>query len=165
MKKVYWLAAVVTLVAVPSLVFGQLKEQAEPVSFSRLLTSGLTNPQGLAGIIGLDPNRFTMQQSYSLSYMSIGGNGFSQGVYLNTIGYRLMDSMQLSVQWGIRNQPLSSLGVSGISESGFFLSGANFEYKPARNVSIGIQYSTYPSRYYGPYRAVNPYYSSPMMEP
>src|SRR5262245_64266190 len=100
-----------------------------------------------------------MQHSYSLSYMSVGGQGFSQGLYLNTMSYRFADPLQLSLQWVIMNQPLSSLGVPSMYQSGFFLSGANLEYKPSKNMSLGIQFNSYPAGYYNPYRTgYYPYY-------
>jgi hypothetical protein len=90
--------------------------------------------------------------------MSAGGHGFSQGVYLNTMSYRVADPLQLSLQWGIMNQPLASFGVAPMYQNGFFLSGANLEYKPSKNVSLGVQFSSYPAGYYSPYRGGYPYY-------
>jgi hypothetical protein len=143
----------VALVLLPVVAFGQLKEQQKPQPFSQLLTSPLSAPQGLIGLIGLDPNRFSMQQSYSLSYTSWGGHGYSQGVYLNTMSYRFSDPLQVSLQWGILNQPLGSFGVSSLYQSGFFFSGASVEYKPSRNLSIGLQVNRTPGGWLGyPYR-------------
>jgi hypothetical protein len=155
-KNVKWLA--VALVALPVLAFGQLKAQLKPQSFSQLLTQ----PQGLVGLIGLDPNRFSMQQSYSLSYMSLGGHDFSQGVYLNTMSYRFSEPLQVSLQWGVMNQPLSGLGVPSLYQNGIFLSGASVEYKPSRNLSIGVQYNRRPGGLW--YRGY-PYYDDSRLRP
>lgn len=157
MKKV---ALVLLTLILPSLAAAQLKEQTQPVPFSRLLTSTLTKPQGLAGLFGLNPSRFSMQQSFALSYMSLGGQGYSQGVYLNTMGYRLADNMKVSLQWGLMNQPLGALGVPGVSNNGFFVSGASFDYKPSRNIAFSVQYSTLPTQYYSPYRYYGGYYNN-----
>jgi hypothetical protein len=142
----------------PVLAFGQLKEQLKPQPFSQFLTQ----PQGLVGLIGLNPNRFSMQHSYSLSYMSLGGHGFSQGLYLNTMAYRFSDPLQVSLQWGVLNQPLSGFGVPGLYQNGFFFSGANLEYKPSRNLSIGLQYNRTPGGLW--YRGY-PYYNNSMLQP
>ena len=57
------------------------------------------------------------------------------------------------------NQPLSSLGVPSMYQNGFFLSGANLEYKPSKNMSVGIQFNSYPAGSYYPYRTgYHPYY-------
>jgi len=146
------------LVLLPVLAFGQLQEQLKPQSFSQLLT----RPQGLIGLIGLNPKRFSMQQSYSLSYTSLGGHDFSQGVYLNTMSYQLADPLQVSLQWGVMNQPLSGLGVPSLYQNGFFVSGASVEYKPSRNLSVGVQFNRNPAGYW--YRGY-PYYSGSSLRP
>jgi len=138
----------------PALVFGQLKEQLKPQSFSQLLTQS----QGLVGLIGLDPSRFSMQHSYSLGYTSFGGHGFSQGVYLNTMSYRLSDPLQVSLQWGMINQPF---GGASLYKNGFFLSNASVEYKPNRNFSIGVQYNQIPASAVGLSYRGYPYYYAP----
>jgi hypothetical protein len=146
------------IVLLPVLAFGQLKEQLKPQSFSQLLTQ----PQGLIGLIGLNPNRFSMQQSYSLSYTSLGGRDFSQGVYLNTMSYRVADPLQVSLQWGVMHQPLGGLGVQSLYQNGFFVSGASVEYKPSRNLSVGVQFNRNPAGYW--YRGY-PYYNSSNIRP
>jgi hypothetical protein len=147
----------VMFVLLPVVAFGQLKDQLQPAPFSQVLTA----PQGLIGLIGLDPRRFDMQHSYSLSYISLGGHGFSQGVYLNTMSYRFSDPLQVSLQWGIMNQPFGG-GVPSLYQNGFFLSGASLEYKPSRNLSIGVQYNNIPTSqmYYSPHRG---YLYQPLM--
>lgn len=160
MKRTQVLAALFVTLALPALAFGQLKEQTKPPSFSQLLTQGLSAPRGLAGLLGLNPNRFTMQQSYSLSYLSAGGNGYSQGLYLNTMSYQVSDPLSVSLQWGMMNQPLGTLGVSPLYQSGFFFSGANVEYKPSDKFSVGLQINSYPaSNYYSPYRLGRSHYN------
>lgn len=160
MNKKHVLAVLLIVVAMPVLAFGQLKEQTKPLSFSQLLTQGLSAPRGLVGLLGLNPNRFSMQQSYSLSYLSGGGNGYSQGMYLNTMSYRVADPLSVSLQWGMMNQPLGSLGASPLYQSGFFFSGANVEYKPSDKFSVGLQINSYPaSNYYSPYRLGRSYYN------
>ncbi len=149
MKKI---AFVVLTLIVPALASAQLKEQTQPVPFSHLLTAPFSKPQGLIGLLGLNPQRFSMQQSYSLSYLSVGGQGFSQGLYLNTMGYRVADNMQVALQWGVMNQPLGALGVPGVNQNGFFLSGASLEYKPSRSTALSVQFSSYPTHNYLPYR-------------
>ena len=161
MKRWHLLAAPIIVLLLSSTVSAQLKSDEKPMNFSQLLTQGLSAPSGLVGLIGLNPNRFSMQQSYSLSYMSLGGQGFSQGVYLNTMSYQIANPLQFSVQWGIMNNPLGTFGAPAAFQDGFFLSGANLEYKPSDKFSVGIQVNSYPTRYYGPYRSLNPYYFSP----
>jgi len=158
MKQKNFAVIILALVLLPVLAFGQLKEQLKPQPFSQLLTQ----PQGLVGLIGLNPNRFSMQHSYSLSYMSLGGRGFSQGVYLNTMSYRFSDPLQVSLQWGFLNQPLSGFGVPSFYQNGLFFSGANVEYKPSRNLSIGLQFDRTPG---GLWHRGSPYYNDSTLRP
>lgn len=159
MKRTKVFAAFLLAFALPTLAFGQLKEQNKAISFSQLLTQGLSAPRGLVGWLGLNPNRFSMQHSYSLSYLSAGGNGYSQGLYLNTLSYQVADPLSVSVQWGMMNQPLSSFGAAPLYQNGFFFSGANLEYKPSDKFSVGLQINSRPNSYYSPYRLGNSYYS------
>jgi len=158
MKKMTAIAALLLVLMLPAWASAQLKSPAKPLPFARLLTQGWSASRSMLGWLGIDPQRFSMQQSYSLSYLSAGGQGFSQGMYLNTMSYRFSDPLHVSLQWGLMNQPLSSLGVPGVYTSGFFLSGANLEYKPSKNLSLGVQFNSYPAGYYSPYRAGYPYY-------
>ena len=164
MKRVNILAAIfaflLTIVGMPSLGFSQFKNEAKPVHFSNMLT----NPLGFASFLGLDPNRFSMHQSYSLSYISTGGEGYSQGIYLNSMNYRLSNDMRVSMEWGISHQPLNSFGQQNFYQDGLFVSRADFEYKPSDNFSIGIIYNTLPrSRLNNPWssvnRFINPFYA------
>lgn len=132
------------MLMVPLLAFGQLKETAAPQHFSKILTTDPQAPKGLVGWLGLNPARFSMSQSYSLSYLSFGGRGFSQGVYLNTMQYQLADPLSVQVQWGVAHQPFASAGLPGIYGNGLFLSGANIEYKPSKKLRIGLSVDSYP---------------------
>jgi hypothetical protein len=109
-----------------------------------LLTADPQTPKGLVGWLGLNPSRFTMSQSYSLSYLSYGGKGFSQGVYLNTMQYQLADPLSVRVQWGMAHQPFAGAGLPGIYGNGLFLSSANLEYKPSEKFRIGLSIDSYP---------------------
>ncbi len=162
MKSKTILRVLLLVLVLPTLTWAQLKEQNKPISFSQLLTQGLAAPKGLAGLLGLNPNRFSMQHSYSLSYLSSRGDGYSQGMYLNTMSYQIADPLSVSLQWGMMNQPLSSLGTTPLYQSGFFFSGANLEYKPSDKFSIGLQINSQPqSNYYSPYyyQRSSPYFN------
>ncbi|MFQ5628433.1 MAG: hypothetical protein ACE5I1_06715, partial [bacterium] len=80
-----------------------------------------------------------------MSYMSYGGQGFGQGVYLNTINYQVSAPLRLSLQWGMLHQPFESAGLDSPFKSGFFVSGASLEYNPSKNFHLGVQYSSYPT--------------------
>lgn len=147
-----WLVYIM-IVSLPALAFAQLKSQTKPMD----MTNSLRNPLGIGksamGWLGLDPSRLTMLQSYQMSFMSAGGNSYTQGLYLNTLMYQFSSPLTLAVQWGIAHQPLSSFGGASLLNNGPFLSGAQLRYQPAKNFSVELEYSQYPGGYYyGPYR-------------
>lgn len=149
-----WRKTVLVLIAailvLPAAASGQLKEKQSPPHFSRLLTAG-AQPRGLIGWLGLNPARFSMQQTYSLSYLSYGGRAFSQGIYLNTMEYQPADPLRLQVRWGLAHQPFAGAGIPGIYGSGLFFSGANVEYRPSSKVRIGLSFDSYPPGWLSPY--------------
>jgi len=140
------------LVFVPIMAFGQLKsEKPGQVDIASKLITGL-QPQNLVGMLGLNPNRLHIRQSYSLSFMNIGGQSLGQGVYLNNIAYQVSDPLMVSVEWGFLHQPLAPAGVTSPYKNGFFLSNARVDYRPSNTFHFQVEYSAYPtSGYYSPY--------------
>ncbi len=144
MKRAWVLLLLIAIMSLPASSFGQFKSQQKgKVNFASLLSSG-QGSQSLFGILGLDPSRFHMSQSYTLAVMSMGGKSYSQGIYLNRMSYQFESPVTLNLEWGVMNSPLASVGLNSPFKNGFFLSGASLEYKPSENFQIGIQYSNYP---------------------
>ena len=136
------------VVLYPFALQGQLKTQnPASVHFPSALRQGYGAASHVANFLGLDPSKFSMQQSFTLSFTSLNGYGLARGVYLNTMRYQLSNPLSLSVQWGFFNN-LSDPNRLNPNGSGFFLSGANLEYKPSENFHIGVQYSAYPNALY-----------------
>lgn len=133
------------IMLVPIVAFGQLKsEQPGQVDIaSKLITT--MQPQNLMGMLGLNPNRLHIRQSYSLSFMNLGGQSFGQGVYLNNIAYQVSDPLMVSVEWGFRHEPLASSGITSPYKSGFFLSNARVDYRPSDKFRLQVEYSAYPT--------------------
>ncbi len=96
----------------------------------------------------LDPSRFRMRQSYSLSYMSGSGGSGSVGMYVNNIEYKLFEPLTLRVGLGYLHQPFGSLGANaaGLSvDNGFFIPSAGLEYRPSENFLLMVDFRQYPS--------------------
>ncbi len=130
---------------VPVLVFAQFKSRSNPVD----IASSLRNPLGIGrqamSFVGLDPSRLKIDQSYSVGYMSFGGQGVTQGMYLNTMSYEFKVPLKVAVQWGIAHQPtFGKSGTPPMMNNGPFVSGAFLQYKPAKNVSIELNYQSMP---------------------
>jgi len=152
--------SLVLLVVLPSLVIGQYRRQEKPVLISQELVRPTTNP--FAGLSILDPNKFSMSHSFSMSFFSLDGKGVSQGLYLNTITYQIANPLLFRLQWGIQSYPYNSLAKGHPAfQSGLFLSGAELQYRP--NDKFEMKFQIHQMPYYQPYDNSwyrNPYRSS-----
>ena len=135
------------IMTLPAMVMGQFKTIDEPVTVSSLLHTPASMARSTIGIMGLDPDRLTISQSYQMGYMSIGGQGVSQATYLNTMTYHFKLPMTLSVQWGISHQPFGGNDKLPMMQNGPFLSGARLHYEPSKNMAIDLEYSQVPYGY------------------
>ncbi len=146
--------SIITLIILltPLLASAQFKTQAKSMPLSDRLKSGQT---GSFGILGLDPSRFSMQHSYSMSYASIGGKGFTQGLYLNTMTYQFSIPLTVSLQLGMAHNPLQGANTASILQNGFFVSGAQIRYQPSKNTVLQFNFQQTPYQsfpgYYGMY--------------
>ncbi len=91
-------------------------------------------------------HRFSMQQSYSLSFMSSGAGSASSGLYLNTLSYRLANPLTLSADLGFYT-PISST-LPGMRQNSLMSQGAGsslvlprvgLEYRPTENFSMNVE--------------------------
>ncbi len=98
------------------------------------------------GFSFLQKNRFSMQQSYSLSFASGGAGSMSSGLYLNTLNYRLSNPLTFSVDLGFYT-PISST-IPGMRQntlmsqgtgSSFVLPRMGLEYRPSDNFSMNLE--------------------------
>ena len=105
----------------------------------------------VSGFSFLNPNRFSMRQSYSMNFASGSYGSTSAGLYLNTLSYKLADPLTLSADVGFHT-PLYSSGAfarGGLSgRSGFqdpsqgsslVLPRVGLEYRPSKNTTLSLQ--------------------------
>lgn len=137
----------------PVLIFGQMKQDTK-VNMSKALTQP-TKIQSIVGLLGLDPNRFSMSHSYSLSVGSFGGNSYNQGLYLNTMRYQISNPLSAFVQLGFSHQPFRQQNSQFGQQDQFFVSGAGLKYKPSENFQVQFEFSQRPNSYYSPYNYYN----------
>ena len=159
-KNVILIMLIVTLA--PYTVSGQLKSQDKPVQIKQEIVRPYQDQY--VGLSIFDPSKFSMSHSFSMSFFSVGGKGVSQGLYLNTLSYQIANPLLLRVQWGIQNYPYNSLAKNHPAfQSGFFLSGAELQYKPSDKFEMKVQFNSMPNYMYNGYWYQNPYrsYRSP----
>lgn len=112
----------------------------------------IQKPTGFLNAL-LDPSRFSMSHSYSISLFSAGRQTFSQGLYLNTMNYKFADPLTMQVRVGFLHQPLGGgLGMTNGQNGKLFLQRAMVQYKPSEKMSITFDYQVYP------YSMASPYY-------
>jgi len=89
--------------------------------------------------------RFRMTQSYSLSFFSLGGQAYNQGMYLNSMSYQISDPLLARVQIGVLHQPLGAWGNSGQANGRVFVRSASLLYKPSDQMSLHFDVETIPA--------------------
>jgi hypothetical protein len=134
-----------------------------------LMAPEFRSEASVSGFSFLNPNRFSMHQSYSMSFASGSFGSSSAGLYLNTLSYRLADPLVLSADVGFYTPLYNSTG--SFSRGGFqdprlgsslVLPRVGLEYKPTKNTTMSLQllngqdaYKAYGSSFYDPF--VNPW--------
>ncbi|MFQ6092817.1 MAG: hypothetical protein ACE5OR_09070 [bacterium] len=104
------------------------------------------------GLSLLDPSRFSMSQSYSISFSSSGGKGTAVGLYMNTMKYQFSEPLSLTVHVGYLHQPFTKGSFGRTMSKGAFLSGFELMYRPSKNFFLKIEHGATPLGYYPYYR-------------
>ena len=139
----------------------------EGLGVSNYLRSGSLNTLGLKPLGFLDPSRMNFQTSYSMSYATSGGQSLMQGLFMETIGYRLANPLSLTLNLGFQHTPYSSFGPDGVSRNTRFVGGAALDWHPTQNMFLHFEVANFPSygvSQYNPYWRPFPY-SSPYNSP
>jgi hypothetical protein len=147
----------VVMLVFTSASYAQFREQLSDRSSveNSLFRSGDDEP--LFGFF--NPANFSMHQSLSMDYMTMGGQSLSLATYTNSMIYRISDPLTLRADVSLMNSPYSTLGSSFSKNiNGIYLTRAELNYHPSKDFSIDLQFNQNPMyRYYNPY-----YYYGPM---
>lgn len=140
----------IVVLAIPVASFAQFKSQTQLPSISAQIAKPASNL--LLGF--LDPNRFQMHHSFSMSYATMGGQGMMVNSYMNTIDYQISNPLFLRLNLGLMNSPINSFNNPALDKARFFGS-AELSYRPSDNtlIQLGIDYRPgfYPGNYYNNY--------------
>ncbi|MBZ0265781.1 hypothetical protein K8I28_14055 [bacterium] len=135
------------------------RDQPEPS-----VRSVFENPTGFQMNGLLDPSRISMSHSAGMSYMSAGGNGYTQGYYMNTLNYRFSAPLSMNLRLGVTNNPFSnnsSMGSTGFGPSlgeAEFFGGADLNWRPKENLFIRFSFDKLPpGAYYTGFSGYNGY--------
>ena len=155
MKKIAGLLMLVLVLS--SVSYAQFKDQLGQPNVENSL---IRSDYGGGLIFGLfNPANFSMRQSVSMNYMTMGNQSIAIGMYTNSMSYRISNPLTLSADVSIMNSPYNSLGNSfSKSINGIYLTRAELNYRPSNNFQIDVQFSQNPmSAYYDPYYYNNPW--------
>ena len=136
---------VMLIFIIPAFVFGQLKKDSEKVNISNTLQSGAVQNS----ILGfLDPSKFQMSHSFSVSYASMAGAGVVMNTYLNTINYKFSDQLSIRTKLGIMSSPYNTLPNQPYLKDAQFFGGAEVIYRPTDNSAVMLRIESVPANYF-----------------
>jgi hypothetical protein len=104
----------------------------------------------------INPNNFSIEHSFSMSYGTIGSSSVSIAAYTARLGYQLSKNMKLSADVTMQYSPFASLGSSnaGLNQSfqnsfnGINLSRVSFDWKISKNAILSFNYINNKNNYY-----------------
>ncbi|MBN1895106.1 hypothetical protein JW906_11450 [bacterium] len=120
---------------------GQTKENAAGLRI---------RPSGFMSAL-LDPAKFSMEQSYSVSFAASGSRSMNQGLYLNTLKYKFSDPLFAQVRIGYLHQPFGGSFAQNQTGGTLFVQNAMLRYKPTPNMTITLDYEQIPAPFFNPY--------------
>lgn len=90
----------------------------------------------------LDPSRLHMTQTYSLSYMSGGGQGKMIGMYINQIDYEFAKPLKVSFAIAYLHQPQGLWGARTQISGNKLLPSFRVDWRPSRHFRLVMNYET-----------------------
>ncbi len=141
------LKTALTLLLMSVLALGQFKSQPE----LRSSVAGSLIRQDNGGLLfgWFDPGRLSFHNSYSLSYTTSGGKGYSLGTLTSSLAYQLSDPLSAQFDVSLMHSPFNNLGGRFANDvSGIYLTRAELNYRPSKNTLFQIQYRQLPAMYW-----------------
>jgi len=142
-----------------ALVHAQLKSQIPetPTLEQVIRVPGVSSLNNLSWF---DPNRFSIHQSYSLSFISGSGQSQSLGLYQNSMSYVFSDKLLLNTRFGFVHNPFNvgnAINRSNMLDN--LLYGADLTYRPRENLIMNFSFDKVPVTYRYRYYPYNSLYS------
>lgn len=116
------------LLALSLPLFAQPGSLALPTERSSLLSSDSSRSGGW-----FDASRFSMTQSYGMTFSRWGNRSFNFGVYTNQMEYRVSAPLTFRTSISILHDPFRMIGGNLSSSSMAFLPSVQMEYRPSEN--------------------------------
>ena len=150
MNNIKFSCIVLLTLLLPTILFAQLKQDGK-INMAQALIKP-TKIQSIFGSIGLDPNKFSMSHSYSLSFATSGGQSFNQGLYLNTMKYQFSEPLTVYMQVAFQHQPFGKFGNTRLNVgNNLFISSSGVEYNPSDKFQLRFEFNQYLTQYLNPW--------------
>ena len=124
----------IAAIAIPA--FGQFRSDI-PLTNIRESIAGKTEFASL-----FDPNRYQMNHSFSMSFLSMNGAPVSVGAYTNSFSFAISPNMILNTQVSLV-QP----SMGGINNQGQLFYNVGLDYKVSENSLFSFKINNYPTYY------------------
>lgn len=108
-----------------------------------------------------------MNHSFGMSYANAGGQGFTQGYYLNSMTYRFNSPVTMRMRLGVTNNPFAqqaeggttgAMGMNSLFQNAEFFGGMDLDWRPRDNMLFRLSVDRLPAgMYYSPYSLYNPW--------
>jgi hypothetical protein len=157
------IAALFLLALASTTSYAQFRSDASqpqpPLNTANAMSGGDSFLSGL-----LDPARFSMHQSVSMSYVSSSLGGVGLSMFTNTFAYRPSSDLYISADVSMVYSPFNTIGSAfGNSMNGLYLTNAQIDWKLSDNTFLRVEYDGGPGAGmyggYSPY-SYNPFYSA-----
>jgi len=97
-------------------------------------------------------DRWSMHQSYSFSYSTMGSQSVGLSMFTNTISYKASDNLFVSADVSAVYSPFNSFGDSFSKEiNGIYLSNARLDWKLGDDTFLRVEYVGGPGTSYSPF--------------
>jgi hypothetical protein len=142
-----FIKTVLVIIVVSSLAISQFKSQPE----ARSSVAGSLIRQDDGGLLfgWFDPSRISIHNSYTLSYTTSGGKGYSLGTLTSNLAYQISNPLSVQFDVSLMHSPYNNLGGNFTKDiSGIYLTRAQLDYRPSKNTLLQIQYRQLPAMYW-----------------
>lgn len=137
----------IVLLALSAIAVSQFRSQ--PEARSSVGESLLRQDDGGLLFGWFDPSRLSVRNSYSLSYSTSGGKGYSLGELTSNIAYQISNPLSVQFDVSLVHSPFNNIGGSFAKDiSGIYLSRAELNYRPSKNMFFQIQFRQLPAMYW-----------------
>ncbi len=124
----------------------QFKDAEKPVN----IRQGIVQSEYTSMYLGfINPENFSMNHTFSMSYSAGSNFGYALGVYTNTMAYKFTQNLNLEEDASFVNSPYSTFGDGFAKQvNGIYLSRIQLNYQPSDKTSITLQFNQNPTEFY-----------------